>query len=82
MRDFKAFEDALKGSEYIEMIRPDELAFTDMGSLQMTIGYNYEVIKGGEVPEHERMFEKPKRNLMKNSVQSQKYSMGLEGAKG
>ncbi|OCK79099.1 hypothetical protein K432DRAFT_270175, partial [Lepidopterella palustris CBS 459.81] len=48
VRDFKAFEDALKGSEYIEMIRPDELAFTDMGSLQMTIGYNYEVIKGGE----------------------------------
>lgn len=65
VRDFKEFEDAFKDPEYLEKIRPDELAFIDVESLQMTIGYNYEVIKGGEVvKEHERTWEKPKRDLL------------------
>jgi len=65
VEDFKTFEDAFKDPEYLEKIRPDELAFIDVASLQMTIGYNYEVLKGGEVvKEHARSWEKPERDLL------------------
>jgi len=47
VKNFKTFEDALKDPGYLEKIRPDELAFIDIDSLQMTVGYNYEVIKDG-----------------------------------
>jgi hypothetical protein len=65
VHDFKTFEDAFKDPDYLENIRPDELAFIDVDSLQMTIGYNYEVLKGGErVTEHARSWEKPEKDLM------------------
>lgn len=65
VRDFAEFQDAFKDPYYLEKIRPDELAFIDVDSLQMTIGYNYEVIKEGKiVKEHARTFKKPERDLI------------------
>lgn len=65
VHSFSTFEDAFKDPFYLEKIRPDELAFIDTESLQMTIGYNYEVIKGGEVvTQHARSWEKPERDLL------------------
>ena len=58
VKDFKTFEDAFKDPEYLEKIRPDELAFIDVENLQMTIGYDYNVVEGGnKVTQHERTFE-------------------------
>lgn len=72
VHDFKTFEDAFKDPEYLEKIRPDELAFLDVDSLVMTIGYNYEVIKGGEsVKEHERTWTMPEVDLMAESKKEQ-----------
>jgi hypothetical protein len=72
VHDFKTFEDAFKDPEYLEKIRPDELAFIDVDSLVMTIGYNYEVLKGGErVTEHARTFTMPERDLMAESQKEQ-----------
>jgi hypothetical protein len=60
VKDFKTFEDAFKDPEYLEKIRPDELAFIDVGNLQMTIGYDYGVVEhGAKVTEHVRQYEKP-----------------------
>ncbi|KAF2807339.1 uncharacterized protein BDZ99DRAFT_522954 [Mytilinidion resinicola] len=79
VRDFATFEDAFKDPEYLEKIRPDELAFIDVETLQMTIGYNYEVIKSGEkVKEHARSFEKPARDLMAESKESQELLESLK----
>jgi hypothetical protein len=79
VRDFATFEDAFKDPDYLENIRPDELAFIDVDSLQMTIGYNYEVLKSGEkVTEHARSFEKPKRDLMADSKESQELLKSLK----
>jgi hypothetical protein len=65
VHDFKTFEDAFKDPEYLEHIRLDELAFIDVDSLQMSIWYNYEVLKAGErVMEHARSWEKPEKDLM------------------
>ena len=65
VRSFSEFENAFKDPFYLEKIRPDELAFIDTESLQMTIGYNYEVIKSGNVvQEHARRWEKPDRDLL------------------
>lgn len=72
VKDFKTFEDAFKDPEYLEKIRPDELAFIDVEKLQMTIGYNYEVLRGGElVKEHARTFEKPERDLLAETLKEQ-----------
>lgn len=58
VHDFKTFQDAFKDPEYMEKIRPDELAFIDVDSLQMTIGYNYAVVEGGKpVETHFRKVE-------------------------
>lgn len=60
VHDFKTFQDAFKDPEYLEKIRPDELAFIDVENLQMTIGYDYVVVeKGKKVTEHVRSFGKP-----------------------
>lgn len=58
VKDFKTFEDAFKDPEYLEKIRPDELAFIDVENLQMTIGYDYVVVENGKiVTEHARGFK-------------------------
>ena len=49
VRDWKTWEDAFKDPEYLENIKPDEEAFIDVGSLRMTVGYDWEVIRKGEV---------------------------------
>lgn len=60
VHDFKTFQDAFKDPEYLEKIRPDELAFIDVENLQMTIGYDYVVVENGKkVTEHARLFGKP-----------------------
>ena len=52
---FEAFMDAFKDPEYLEKIRPDELALFDVDNLQMTIGYDYQlIIKGEEVKTHKK----------------------------
>ena len=72
VRDFKTFEDAFKDPEYLEKIRPDELAFIDVDSLQMVIGQNYEVIRDGElVTQHEKNLPMPERDLMAESLAEQ-----------
>ncbi|KAF2420966.1 hypothetical protein EJ08DRAFT_728041 [Tothia fuscella] len=68
VHDFKTFEDAFKDPEYLEKIRPNELAFIDVDSLQMTIEYNYKVLRGGErVKEHARTFPMREKDLMAES---------------
>lgn len=58
VKDFKTFEDAFKDPEYLEKIRPDELAFIDVENIQMTIGYDYYCIQDGKpVAEHARSFK-------------------------
>lgn len=55
VKDFKTFEDAFKDPEYMEKIRPDELAFIDVENLQMTIGQDWGVVENGKkVTEHQR----------------------------
>jgi len=55
VKDFKTFEDAFTDPEYLEKIRPDELAFIDVDNLQMTIGYDFGVVeRGSKVTEHVR----------------------------
>jgi hypothetical protein len=49
VKDFKTFTDAFKDPEYMETIRPDELAFIDVENLQMTIGYDYQILVHGEI---------------------------------
>lgn len=48
VRDFVEFQEAFKDPEYIEKIQPDELAFIDVENIQMTIGYDYQVIENGK----------------------------------
>ncbi|KAM0332031.1 hypothetical protein ACHAQA_002299 [Verticillium albo-atrum] len=48
VKDFKTFEDAFRDPEYMEKIRPDELAFIDVENLQMTIGYDWSVVQDGK----------------------------------
>lgn len=58
VKDFETFQDAFKDPEYLEKIRPDELAFIDVENIQMTIGYDYGVVeKGKPVTKHARTFE-------------------------
>ncbi len=57
VKDFKTFQDAFKDPEYLEKIRPDELAFIDVDNLQMTIGYDWGVVENGKkVTEHARSY--------------------------
>ncbi|KAM0509574.1 hypothetical protein ACHAPB_001330 [Verticillium nonalfalfae] len=48
VKDFKTFEDAFRDPEYLQKIRPDELAFIDVENLQMTIGYDWLVVENGK----------------------------------
>lgn len=49
VKDWETWENAFKDPEYLEKIRPDELAFIDVESLRMTVGYDWEVIRKGKV---------------------------------
>lgn len=58
VKDFATFQEAFKDPEYLEKIRPDELAFIDVENIQMTIGYDWGVIENGKVvTEHARSYE-------------------------
>lgn len=48
VRDFAEFQEAFQDPEYIEKIQPDELAFIDVENIQMTIGYDFQVIEDGK----------------------------------
>lgn len=57
VKDIKTWQDAFRGPEYVDSIKPDELNFIDVKNLQTTIGYDYLIVKDEKpVLEHARSF--------------------------